>query len=175
VRLNRLAVDLDPNDPDVLGHCARNLAYTGADLDGATEMIDRATRLYPNSAFLWNQRGWVYMYGARPAEAVDFLTRAMRISPRDAMHNDMLCGLARKSSNQAERSHHPNSHCRSGCRPQRRKTCSPGLGSSSLVLLQRLISKRVDCHRTWIDVKDLGLDARPTRVAKGATLVAPCV
>ena len=94
VRLNRLAVDLDPNDPDVLGHCARNLAYTGADLDGATEMIDRATRLYPNSAFLWNQRGWVYMYGARPAEAVDFLARAMRISPRDAMHNDMLCGLA---------------------------------------------------------------------------------
>ena len=90
LRLIRLAVETDPNDLDVLGHCARQLAFAGADFDGATEMADRAASMYPNSAFAWNQRGWVYMYCARPAEAVEFFRRAIRLSPRDPMQYDML-------------------------------------------------------------------------------------
>src|SRR6476619_5211772 len=57
-------------------------------------MVDRAASMYPNSAFAWNQRGWVYMYCARQAEAVEFFRRAIRLSPRDPMQYDMLCGLA---------------------------------------------------------------------------------
>src|SRR3954463_8188506 len=64
------------------------------DFVGATEMADRAASMYPNSAFAWDQRGWVYMYCDRPAEAVKFFQKAIRLSPRDPMQYDMLCGLA---------------------------------------------------------------------------------
>jgi len=94
LRLIRLAVDNDPDDLDVLGYCARQLAYTGTDFDGATEMVDRATSMYPNAAFAWDQRGWVYMYCARPSEGVEFFHKALGLSPRDPMQYDMHCGLA---------------------------------------------------------------------------------
>ncbi len=94
LRLTKLAVDADPNDLDVLGHAARQLGYMGADFDSAMEMTDRATMLYPNSAFAWDQRGWVCMYCARPAEAVQSFHKAIRLSPRDPMQYDMLCGMA---------------------------------------------------------------------------------
>src|SRR4051794_12099722 len=89
LRLIRLAVETDPNDLDVLGHCSRQLAFGGADFDGATEMADRAASMYPNSAFAWNQRGWVYMYCARPGEAVDFFRRAIGLAP--ATRCNMTC------------------------------------------------------------------------------------
>ena len=70
------------------------MSYNGVDFEGALELSERATRACPNSALAWKQRGWVCMYSARPAEAVEFLERAMRLSPRDPMQYDTLAVLA---------------------------------------------------------------------------------
>jgi adenylate cyclase len=93
LRLARLAVDLDSNDPEALSCAGRMMGYAGRDYQGAVEMVDRATQLCPNSAFAWSNRGWTYVYAARPAEAVDFLQRAIRFSPLDPLRYEALAGL----------------------------------------------------------------------------------
>jgi adenylate cyclase len=94
IRLRRLALDADPNDPDALATHGRDLAFTGTDIDGGIEAVDRAVELCPNSAYAWAQRGWTYAYAARPTDAVEAFLHAIRLSPLDIGLYSTLTGLA---------------------------------------------------------------------------------
>jgi adenylate cyclase len=87
VRLLRLALTLDDNDPETLALGSATSAWIIGDCEGAIEMADRAVALNPNSYAAWSCRGWVYKIAGLPEEAVSSFERAIRMSPVDpALH-----------------------------------------------------------------------------------------
>ena len=94
MRLARLALSLDENDPDTLAWTGRQTAYSTGDYELAIEMVDRAVAQNPNSAVAWAQRGWTYHYSGRWPESLKSFERAIRLSPLDLMLYSTLTGMA---------------------------------------------------------------------------------
>jgi adenylate cyclase len=92
-RLLRAALGIDENDPEALA-TAGNLTLLSGDLDAAKEMVDRAVALNSNSAFVWNQRGYLYQGSGQAEEAIRSFERAIRLSPLDPMNFMTFAGLA---------------------------------------------------------------------------------
>ncbi|MGY3609126.1 MULTISPECIES: adenylate/guanylate cyclase domain-containing protein [unclassified Bradyrhizobium] len=61
VRLLRMALSTDVDDPDTLAFAAVISAFVVGDSETEIEMADRAVALNPNSFNAWNCRGWVYI------------------------------------------------------------------------------------------------------------------
>ncbi len=70
VRLLRLALSLDDNDPETLAWACLVSAYHVGDCESAIEMADRAVALNSNSYWAWNCRGNVYRIAGLPEEAI---------------------------------------------------------------------------------------------------------
>jgi adenylate cyclase len=85
LRLLRLALSIDRNDPAALSILGRLTAFSSGDLDTAMEMVDRAVAFNPNAAFAWEQRGWTYQIAGEPEEAIRSFERAIRLSPFNPM------------------------------------------------------------------------------------------
>jgi adenylate cyclase len=83
VRLLRLALSLDDNDPDTLAWVAVISAYMVGDCESSIELADRAVALNPNSFQAWGCRGLVYRFAGLPQEAVQCFECAIRMSPLD--------------------------------------------------------------------------------------------
>jgi adenylate cyclase len=94
VRLLRLALSLDDNDPETLAWAAIISAYMVGDCESEIEMAERAVALNPNSFAAWNARGWVYRIAGQPGEAVRSFERAMRVSPVDPRLHLTFGGMA---------------------------------------------------------------------------------
>jgi adenylate cyclase len=92
-RLFRLAISVDENDPEALARLGRQTAYATSDYETAEDMADKAVAINPNSAKLWDQRGWVYTYSGKPTEAISSFERAIRLSPLDPMIYETLTGM----------------------------------------------------------------------------------
>jgi TolB-like protein len=60
IRLMRLALSVDDDDPETLGSASVISAFIVGDCESAIEMADRAVALNPNSYFAWNGRGHAY-------------------------------------------------------------------------------------------------------------------
>jgi adenylate cyclase len=84
-RLSQLILSIDENDPDTLANVGWARAYVARDFDAATEMVDRAVALNPNSTIAWNYRGITYQYQGHPKEALRSFEHALRLSPIDPM------------------------------------------------------------------------------------------
>jgi adenylate cyclase len=84
VRLLRLALSTNDNDPHTLAMAAVISAFMVGDCESEIEMADRAVALNPNSYLAWNCRGHVYRIAGLPEEAVRSFERAIRMSPVDA-------------------------------------------------------------------------------------------
>jgi adenylate cyclase len=95
VRLLRLALSADADDPDTLALCSAITVFMVEDDETAIEMANRAAALNPNSFFAWNFRGWVHQIAGLPEEAVQCFERAIRISPVDPLLPLMLIGTGR--------------------------------------------------------------------------------
>jgi adenylate cyclase len=94
MRVGRLALAVDGDDPDALAQMGRGTAVLIGDYEAASEMVDRAVALNPNSASAWTQRGWVYRYRGEPEVALYSFARAIRLSPLDPMSYDTHTGVA---------------------------------------------------------------------------------
>jgi adenylate cyclase len=81
IRLFRLALSIDNNDPATLAWAAITSAYMVGDYESEIEMADRAVALNPNSFTAWNARGSVYRIAGLPEEAMRSYERAARVSP----------------------------------------------------------------------------------------------
>jgi adenylate cyclase len=93
VRLFRLALSVDDDDPDTLAWAALISAFVIRDVEGAIEMADRAVALNPNSFHAWAGRGHVYRIAGLQEEAVRSYERAIRMSPADPRLHFTFVGM----------------------------------------------------------------------------------
>src|SRR5262252_3203270 len=93
IRLLRLALSINDDDPDVLAVAAVTSAYMVGDREDEIEMADRAVALNPNSFVAWSCRGQVYRIAGLPEEAIPSFERAIRMSPVDPRLHLMLAGM----------------------------------------------------------------------------------
>jgi adenylate cyclase len=93
VRLSRLALSVDDDDPQTLAAAAAISAYMVGDCESSVELADRAVALNPNSRGAWGSRGWVYRTAGLWEEALRSLERAIRMSPVDPRLNSTFVGM----------------------------------------------------------------------------------
>jgi adenylate cyclase len=93
VRLLRLALSDDDDDPEKLAWVSLISAYMVGDSEGAIEMAERAVALNPNSYWAWSCRGHVYRIAGLPEEALRSFERAIRMSPIDPLLHRAFVGM----------------------------------------------------------------------------------
>src|SRR5262249_13517781 len=93
VRLLRLALSADDDDPDTLAWAAMTSAVMVGDSESEIEMADRAVALNPNSFRAWYSRGWVYRNAGLPEEALRSFERARHVSPVDPELYRLFIGM----------------------------------------------------------------------------------
>jgi len=93
VRLPRLALSIDDDDPETLAAAAVTSAFMVGDSESEIQMADRAVALNPNSFFAWAGRGHVHRIVGLPEEAVRSYERAIRMSPADPRLHFTFLGM----------------------------------------------------------------------------------
>ncbi len=93
-RLARRVAELAGDDTVALSEAGYALGFVAGDLDGSSAMLERALALNSNIAASWYFSGFINVYLGEPDIAVDRLTRAMRLSPRDPLLYYMHAAMA---------------------------------------------------------------------------------
>nr|WP_306456387.1 tetratricopeptide repeat protein [Maliponia aquimaris] len=86
----RKALDLNPEQPQVLNYLGYSLVEQKVKLDEALDMIERAVAARPNSGYIVDSLGWVLYRLGRYEEAVPHMERAAELMPIDPIVNDHL-------------------------------------------------------------------------------------
>ncbi len=86
----RKALELRPEQPQVLNYLGYSLVEMGQNLDEALDMIERAVGAEPNSGYITDSLGWVLYRLGRYEEAVGHMERAVELLPIDPVVNDHL-------------------------------------------------------------------------------------
>ena len=86
----RTALELNPDQPQVLNYLGYSLVEKQTKLDEALDMIERAVAAEPGSGYIVDSLGWVQFKLGRYAEAVENLERAAELMPIDPVVNDHL-------------------------------------------------------------------------------------
>ena len=86
----RRALELNPDQPQVLNYLGYSLVQKQVKLDEALEMIERAVAAEPNSGYIVDSLGWVLYRLGRYDEAVGHMERAAELMPIDPVVNDHL-------------------------------------------------------------------------------------
>jgi len=94
VRLARRAVELGKNDAVALARGGHALAHFSHDLGMGIDFLDRALVINPSLAAAWLLGGFLRLFKGEPDEAIQWLERAMRLSPFDSEMFRMETGVA---------------------------------------------------------------------------------
>lgn len=86
----RTALELSPNQPDILNYLGYSLVEQRIKLDEALEMIQTAVKENPDSGYITDSLGWIYYRLGRFEEAVAPMERAVELLPVDPIVNDHL-------------------------------------------------------------------------------------
>ena len=86
----RAALDLNPDQPQVLNYLGYSLVEKQINLVEALDMIERAVRARPDSGFIVDSLGWVLYRLGRYDEAVAHMERAVELLAVDPVVNDHL-------------------------------------------------------------------------------------
>jgi tetratricopeptide (TPR) repeat protein len=84
------ALQLQPDEPQVLNYLGYSWIEQGTNLARATEMIEKAVSLRPQDGFIVDSLGWAFYRSGDYAKAVETLQRAVALEPGDAAINDHL-------------------------------------------------------------------------------------
>ena len=84
------ALELYPEQPQVLNYLGYSWVDQGLYLDKALKMIRRAVELRPNDGYIVDSLGWAYYRLGRYDEATAELERAIELKPEDPVINDHL-------------------------------------------------------------------------------------
>ena len=84
------ALDLKPDDPEVMNYLGFAWADRGEHLDEALGLLTKATTLAPDSGAIVDSLGWAYYRLGRYPQAVKELERAASLDPSDPEINDHL-------------------------------------------------------------------------------------
>ena len=86
----RAALELNPDQPQVLNYLGYSLVEKKIKLDEALDMIERAAAARPDSGYIIDSLGWVLYRLGRYEEAVGHMERAAELMPVDPIVNDHL-------------------------------------------------------------------------------------
>ncbi|WP_170772603.1 tetratricopeptide repeat protein [Ruegeria lacuscaerulensis] len=86
----RRALELNPDQPQVLNYLGYSLVERQEKLDEALDMIERAVAARPDSGYIVDSLGWVLFRLGRYDEAVGHMERAVELMPVDPVVNDHL-------------------------------------------------------------------------------------
>jgi len=84
------ALELFPDQPDVLNYLGYSWVDQGINLDDGMAMIRRAVDQRPDSGYIVDSLGWAYFRIGKYDEAVKYLERAVELKPEDPTINDHL-------------------------------------------------------------------------------------
>jgi Flp pilus assembly protein TadD len=86
----RRALELAPDQPDVLNYLGYSWIDRGEHMDEGLAMIRRAVELRPNSGAIIDSLGWAYFRMGDYPQALEHIERAVELQPADATLNDHL-------------------------------------------------------------------------------------
>lgn len=86
----RKALELSPDQPDVLNYLGYSLVEQRIKLDEALSMIETAVAERPQSGYITDSLGWIFYRLDRFEEAVSPMERAVELVPDDPIINDHL-------------------------------------------------------------------------------------
>jgi tetratricopeptide (TPR) repeat protein len=86
----RRALELNPDQPDVLNYLGYSLVEQKVKLDEALAMIEKAVELRPQSGYITDSLAWVFYRLGRYDEAVAPMEKAVELLPVDPIVNDHL-------------------------------------------------------------------------------------
>jgi tetratricopeptide (TPR) repeat protein len=86
----RIALDLNPGQPQVLNYLGYSLVEKQIKLTEALAMIEQAVAAQPDSGYIVDSLGWVLFRLGRYDEAVDHMENAVALMPVDPVVNDHL-------------------------------------------------------------------------------------
>lgn len=86
----RRALELRPDQPQVLNYLGYSMVEKQINLDEALQMIERAVAARPNSGYIVDSLGWVLFRLGRYEEAVPHMERAAELMAIDPIVNDHL-------------------------------------------------------------------------------------
>ncbi|PHP67080.1 hypothetical protein CSC94_11060 [Zhengella mangrovi] len=86
----RKALELEPDQPQVLNYLGYSWVDMNRNLDEGLEMIRKAVDLRPQDGYIVDSLGWAYYRLGRYDEAVKELDRAVSLMPQDPTINDHL-------------------------------------------------------------------------------------
>ncbi|HZY69158.1 MAG TPA: tetratricopeptide repeat protein, partial [Devosia sp.] len=84
------ALELNPNQPQVLNYLGYSWVDKGMNLDRGLEMIEKAIAGAPNDGYIIDSLGWAFYRLGRFEEAVQQLEQAVLLRPADPEINDHL-------------------------------------------------------------------------------------
>lgn len=86
----RLALKLNPDQPQVLNYLGYSFVDAGRNLDEALAMIEKAVAAEPDDGYIVDSLAWALYRLGRTAEAVEPMERAVELEPVDPILNDHL-------------------------------------------------------------------------------------
>jgi len=84
------ALELEPDEPQVLNYLGYSWIEQGTHLPRATAMIEKAVSLRPSDGFIIDSLGWAFYRSGDYPRAVETLQKAVTLVPGDAAINDHL-------------------------------------------------------------------------------------
>lgn len=93
-RLARRAIALGGDDAVALTTAGHTLAYVAGEVEAGTAAIDKALSLNPNLAWGWMFSAWARIWTSDFDDAIERVTRAMRLSPNDPQVFTMQSAMA---------------------------------------------------------------------------------
>jgi len=96
------ALELFPDQPQVLNYLGYSWVDRGENLDEALTMIKKAVELRPQDGYIVDSLGWAYYKLGRYPEAVVELENAVKLRPEDPTINDHLGDAYWRSDRQLE-------------------------------------------------------------------------
>ncbi|WP_128253243.1 tetratricopeptide repeat protein [Falsirhodobacter deserti] len=89
----RAALDLAPDQPEVLNYLGYSLVEQGRKLDEALDMIERAVAAHPDSGAIQDSLAWALFRLGRFEEAVEPMETAVLLEPADPILTDHLADI----------------------------------------------------------------------------------
>ncbi len=96
------ALELDPENPDILNYLGYSYVDRGEKLDTGLEMIEKAVEIAPAEAHIIDSLGWAYFRLERYDEALEPLENATSLLPDDPILNSHLGDLYWKLGRERE-------------------------------------------------------------------------
>jgi tetratricopeptide (TPR) repeat protein len=98
----RTALELNPDQPQVLNYLGYSLVDQGLKLDEALDMIKKAVGQRPEDAYIVDSLGWAFYQLDQLDDAVRELERAVQLQPEDPVINDHLGDVYWKTGRKLE-------------------------------------------------------------------------